>query len=380
MKTLRTICFALAVAIIAGCTDDLGQVEVFRFRNSPTVLGHNDHFTLNLETATIKNGSDPSKGTYSLYNMTSNTLGISFVSRDETVATVSNRGRIEAVGIGTTFVVAESSITGQKDSVTVTVEISDADERTFCQASWNWTTTDGITSGYAQMNIFDSVQSISIAHYDESKTTTEIVYNAGTSCTTTSVAATEAGAKAAINGSFFNTSSLIAGTTFCLDGTLIATSSSSEATNRSTGMLLFKDGKISIESYNSALISAYYQVKFDAAIASGPLLVLDGVIQDFIDRDFNTARHPRTMIGKTSEGEVYMVVVDGRFSGSAAGMTIPEMAKVATYLGLKHAINLDGGGSSTLWVNGKGVMNYPCDNSTWDHAGERRVPTVVIAK
>jgi hypothetical protein len=84
--------------------------------------------------------------------------------------------------------------------------------------------------------------------------------------------------------------------------------------------------------------------------------------------------NPRSMIGVTSDRTVYMVVVDGRQSGKADGLTIPQMAQLAKYLGLVDAINLDGGGSSTLWVKGKGVINTPSGGSV------RKVPNIIIAK
>ncbi len=77
---------------------------------------------------------------------------------------------------------------------------------------------------------------------------------------------------------------------------------------------------------------------------------------------------------------VYMVVVDGRFPGQADGMNIPELSTVARLLGLKDALNLDGGGSSTLWTDKTGIINFPYDNRKFDHAGARRVPNIVIVK
>jgi exopolysaccharide biosynthesis protein len=49
----------------------------------------------------------------------------------------------------------------------------------------------------------------------------------------------------------------------------------------------------------------------------------------------------------------------------------------------RDAVNLDGGGSTTMWINGKpfsGVVNMPCDNKTFDHSGERSVSDILIIK
>ena len=75
-----------------------------------------------------------------------------------------------------------------------------------------------------------------------------------------------------------------------------------------------------------------------------------------------------------------MIVIDGRFPGQADGASIAECSYICRILGLTDAINLDGGGSSTLWSDQTGVINYPYDNKTWDHKGERRVPDILIAK
>ena len=67
-----------------------------------------------------------------------------------------------------------------------------------------------------------------------------------------------------------------------------------------------------------------------------------------------------------------------RAAGEAYGMTIPELTSLCLQLGLTDALNLDGGGSSTLWTHKAGVINNPCDNRRFDHAGQRRVPNALI--
>jgi exopolysaccharide biosynthesis protein len=75
-----------------------------------------------------------------------------------------------------------------------------------------------------------------------------------------------------------------------------------------------------------------------------------------------------------------MIVVDGRFPGDAEGMTIAELTELSQKLGLTEALNLDGGGSSTLWVLPEGVLNHPYDNHRFDHEGQRIVPNIIIAR
>lgn len=68
-------------------------------------------------------------------------------------------------------------------------------------------------------------------------------------------------------------------------------------------------------------------------------------------------RNPRTFIGRTSAGQIMIVTVDGRQSTSV-GVTLKEAAQVALSLGMPDALNLDGGGSTTMVVNGA-LANTP---------------------
>ena len=78
---------------------------------------------------------------------------------------------------------------------------------------------------------------------------------------------------------------------------------------------------------------------------------------------FCTTRHPRTALGLSQDNKtLYLVVVDGRTSLSV-GMTCAELATLLKGLGAYHAANLDGGGSSAMYVAGQGVVNRPSDGS-----------------
>ncbi len=69
---------------------------------------------------------------------------------------------------------------------------------------------------------------------------------------------------------------------------------------------------------------------------------------------------PRTGVGLSADGnKLILIVVDGR--NGWKGMTCIEMAKVLIELGADRAFNLDGGGSSTFWQKGVGVLNHPSD-------------------
>ena len=92
-------------------------------------------------------------------------------------------------------------------------------------------------------------------------------------------------------------------------------------------------------------------------------------------------RHPRTAIAKTADNHIILVAVDGRREGIGEGMSARELTMfLVKWFNPKYALNLDGGGSTTMCVRGHGdpetcVVNYPTDNKQYDHAGERRRDT-----
>jgi hypothetical protein len=103
--------------------------------------------------------------------------------------------------------------------------------------------------------------------------------------------------------------------------------------------------------------------KASTAIGGGPLLVHNSKAQKWpTEKGTNTyllPRHPRTAIGYNSR-YFFLVEVDGRQKGLSMGMSFGELANFMKDLGCSEAMNLDGGGSSTFWLNGK-VMNSPSD-------------------
>ena len=98
------------------------------------------------------------------------------------------------------------------------------------------------------------------------------------------------------------------------------------------------------------------------AVAGHPTLVHNGVVTtDFGNDPSFAGRHPRTAIGVNQSTDVLILVtVDGRRS-DAAGMDGAETARLLRRLGAHEAVMLDGGGSSAMWIAGKGIVNQPSD-------------------
>jgi hypothetical protein len=102
----------------------------------------------------------------------------------------------------------------------------------------------------------------------------------------------------------------------------------------------------------------------DYIVGGVPVLVHQGkVIEDFGEEQIPASfarRHPRTAVGFRQDGTWIFVVVDGRQPSLSVGMTLTELANLLRDLGCSEALNLDGGGSSTLVLQGN-IMNSPSD-------------------
>lgn len=96
-------------------------------------------------------------------------------------------------------------------------------------------------------------------------------------------------------------------------------------------------------------------------------------------------RHPRVAIALTENQRLLMVVVDGRW-WTSSGMTAKELTLfLKRHFNPQYALNIDGGGSTTMWIKNRGVVgtnvvNYPSDNKRYDHYGQRSVNNVILIK
>ena len=194
---------------------------------------------------------------------------------------------------------------------------------------------------------------------------------------TTSELAKSVNADFAINGSFFSMDNREPVTFVMVDKQIKGVNKLSEEEKWINGILLINQTNnrchIDIRPYEP---NEWESVRknYTSALVSGPVLMTNHKIPAFS----NTKRHPRTIIGTTNKGkEVIMLVIDGRFKGKADGVSFKESATIARYLKMENVLNLDGGGSSTLWTKELGVVNYPCDNHLFDHAGERTVSNII---
>jgi exopolysaccharide biosynthesis protein len=165
---------------------------------------------------------------------------------------------------------------------------------------------------------------------------------------------------------------------------LIDTAPAGVAIPRDGGVLVLR-GVRSTSIRPGDTVRARYALEPDLweAVGGRPRLVRDSAIVSAVDTEggpgFATGRHPRTAVGIARGGKrLLLVVVDGRQKPYSDGMTLRELATLMIGLGARDAINLDGGGSTTMVIaaeaggrkaeSGLRIVNRPSDA-----AGERAV-------
>jgi exopolysaccharide biosynthesis protein len=203
----------------------------------------------------------------------------------------------------------------------------------------------------------------------------------------TSSIASEAGAKIALNGSFFKFNNSY-NTEDYNSVDYIRKSNKQLAPNTwpAKGRSMHQLGALAIFRGELFILKAdalrewEKYIQAEEVITSGPILRVNGVDEKLAKASFYTTRHPRTAVGKREDGTILMITADGR-SAQAAGVSLIELQIIMKWLGANYAINLDGGGSTTLYIEGasdNGVVNHPTDNRKFDNKGERKVANAIL--
>ncbi|MGE6218237.1 phosphodiester glycosidase family protein [Nubsella zeaxanthinifaciens] len=189
---------------------------------------------------------------------------------------------------------------------------------------------------------------------------------------------------AAVNGTFFDIKNGGSVDFLKVNDTLVNQSrldKNEKRTFHQEAALVINQQKVGIKKWDGTA-TWENNLKDENVMVSGPLLLLNNVTEKLDSISFNKTRHPRTALGIKPNGTVILLTVDGRQEKSA-GMSLFELTKIMKWLGCTSAINLDGGGSTTLWVNAygdNGVVNHPSDNKKWDHEGQRKVANIIYIK
>jgi exopolysaccharide biosynthesis protein len=183
-------------------------------------------------------------------------------------------------------------------------------------------------------------------------------------------------AVAAINGSYFDRDNGGSVTYLEIHDTVISRTRPSNLKWAKPVSLI--NGAIVIGKDSSVLIEPaktdqFYEQSNNeiAVLVSGSLLLYNSQLLELPKMELVTDRNPRTCLCETKESLAF-ITIDGRRK-EAAGMSLAETQQYLKKIGCVDALNLDGGGSTTMWIKGKGIVNYPSDSS-----GERPVANALL--
>ena len=261
------------------------------------------------------------------------------------------------------------------------------DSLTFVNAKWN---KEKVAKGIewyqyhftGEEKIFDAEEFVNVLVVDQKKAKRRFALTAVEGkLRRTSQAALDSGAIVAINGSFYNTRPPYNSVCYLKINGEVIFERSGKMGDRDGGAVLIDDrGRVSVEQGDPDDPQWVSTRTEPSIIGSGPMMLQDGQRIDMGTGAFVTLRHPRTAIG-TSGNKVYLVTVDGRSKGNSLGVNLNELANILKWLGAENALNLDGGGSTTMYIEGQpenGIVNRPCDNQKFDRQGERRVSNSLL--
>jgi hypothetical protein len=141
-----------------------------------------------------------------------------------------------------------------------------------------------------------------------------------------------------------------------------------------------KDSVIKHSKKEMLQMGKFKKWKMNTAAGGGPVLLQNGEIAVTNNEELKFTgkaiddKHPRTSMGYTADGKLIMMVIEGRFPGKAEGATLTQEAQMLKELGCVEALNLDGGGSSCLLINGKQTIT-PSEKEI-----QRPVPAVFMIR
>lgn len=265
---------------------------------------------------------------------------------------------------------------------------------------------DSIASGYIWYNYtgyyhdYNCNQTINVIVYDYQKGNRSIEIVHSEVADSLSSFAEKHGAIAGINGSYFEPD---------VSFVRIKGKTYREVTASKDHVGFWKhEGAIFYDSKSNNIAIAYgdndsyKNSPYETVLSGAPVLVDNfkpvgesfAYLRDSVDikalhyedyRRHQGVRHPRVAVALTEDNKLILAVVDGRRQ-TAVGMTVKELTRfIVKYFNPKYALNIDGGGSATMWIKERGVIgtnvvNFPTDNQRYDHFGQRPVNNVILLK
>ena len=262
------------------------------------------------------------------------------------------------------------------------------DSLAFVNGNWKTDTLDGMVLHQCLFNekqLFASNQQIIVLEIPDTAHYT-LAFAHEPRRTKTSEMALKHNAVAAVNGSFFDIEKHFPICYLRIDSVNLGENTPGKDTvNRK----YYQYGTLCLGGDSVVILKTDSSRRWEEALSypnimtAGPLLIWHDTLQYMRDdRTFVTNRHNRTALGIREDGTVLLFVADGRFK-EAEGLSLPELQQILRWLGCRDALNLDGGGSTTMYLdigNFQGVINCPSDNGRFDHEGERGVSNSVLVR
>ncbi|MGV3620343.1 MAG: phosphodiester glycosidase family protein [Archangium sp.] len=173
---------------------------------------------------------------------------------------------------------------------------------------------------------------------------------------TVSSFAEKVGASVAVNADFFSFDD------YSTEGLSVGNGEPWKDTHDTVTATAFAFGEGRVQLFERTPITVFDERWMKGVVSGGPELLRDGVVQSSQQLPVKCFwLHPRTALGLSPDKKkLILAVVDGR-SSKSTGVSCRALSKLMLELGAWNAMNLDGGGSSTLWVKGRGVVNTPSD-------------------
>jgi hypothetical protein len=196
----------------------------------------------------------------------------------------------------------------------------------------------------------------------------------GTANERTSAMALRTDAIAAVNAGYYNTTNFMTNSYTVIDGQFIGGAGANMTPENNRSILGFSANHQVIPKrtkVSNAFVpqNATDWTKITDFIGGrGHFVTANGLVvtqdNEGTTASHNAERHPRTLIGYSlNPYRAFLVAIDGRQPAVSVGMTYAECAQLMADLGVQQSISLDGGGSTTAWIKGTGIVNSPSDGA-----------------
>ncbi|MDI6783750.1 MAG: phosphodiester glycosidase family protein, partial [bacterium] len=195
-------------------------------------------------------------------------------------------------------------------------------------------------------------------------------------------------AMAGINGGFFSFNPKVPVGLVMTEGNLIAPPLSDKPARAAVGITSTHRAvfdRVALKESKLIGMNTTDWTEVTEALGGVSMLVRNGqpavtVLDEGSGISFSTTTHPRTCVGVTKDNKLLLVTIDGRQPEISNGISLDNLANLMMQLGAVNAMNLDGGGSTTMVIFDT-IVNFPSDKDSYGNSGrERAVANGILIK